>query len=105
VGWLEMQRQGPSGIAAMRRVCRCGQFARCRCYWALEPEQLESGEVVVSAGVRALRSGQKVRLVDDKAMTRLNLSAWAIGHRSIGYCPMLALVAARALLINGAVGD
>jgi hypothetical protein len=102
-----MQRQDSFSIAATRRVCRCGQIRRCRCYWTLEPEQLESGEVVVTAGVQAQRPDQKVRLVDDKAMTRFNLFVGAIGHRSIGYCLMLAFVAARALLlrINGAVGD
>ena len=53
---------------------------------------LNGGELVVTAGVHALRPGQKVQLVGSRTMKRFNLSAWAIGHRSIVYYLMLALV-------------
>ena len=47
---------------------------------------------MVTAGVHALRPGQKVRLGGRQAMNRFNLSAWAIAHRSIVYFLMLAIV-------------
>ncbi len=68
---VELQRQDSSSIVVTRG--------------------LEGGELVVTAGVHALRPGQKVRLAE-RAMNRFNLSAWAIAHRSIVYFLMLAIV-------------
>ena len=51
------------------------------------------GEVVVTAGVQALHPGQKVRILG-AARERFNLSAWALGHRSVVvYLMLLAVVA------------
>ena len=55
---VELQRQDSSSIVVTRG--------------------LKAGELVVTAGVHALRPGQKVRLLGSRTMTRFNLSAWAI---------------------------
>ena len=55
---------------------------------------LETGEVVVTAGVQTLRPGQKVRLAGSRLMKRFNLSEWAIRHRSLVTYFMLVIVVA-----------
>ena len=44
---------------------------------------LEAGDIVVTAGVQALRPGQKVRLLGGAVMIGFNLSEWALRHRSL----------------------
>ena len=55
---------------------------------------LETGDVVVTAGVQVLRPGQKVRLAGSRVMNRFNLSEWAIRHRSLVTYFMLVIVVA-----------
>ena len=55
---------------------------------------LETGEVVVTAGVQMLRPGQKVRAAGSRVMKRFNLSEWAIRHRSLVTYFMLVIVVA-----------
>ena len=55
---------------------------------------LETGEVVVTAGVQMLRPGQKVRLAGSRVMKRFNLSEWALRHRSLVTYFMLVIVVA-----------
>ena len=57
---------------------------------------LETGEIVVTAGVQALHPGQKVRLLGP-SMMGFNLSEWALRHRSlIVYLMIVAVVAGLA---------
>ena len=58
---------------------------------------LDAGDVVVTAGVQALRPGQKVRLLGIGTMKRLNLSEWALSHRSLVAYLMIVAVAAGVL--------
>ena len=55
---------------------------------------LETGEIVVTAGVQTLHPGQKVRLLGARLMKRFNLSEWAIRHRSLVTYFMLVIVVA-----------
>ena len=55
---------------------------------------LETGDVVVTAGVQTLRPGQKVRLAGRRVMNGFNLSEWAIRHRSLVTYFMLVIVVA-----------
>ncbi len=55
---------------------------------------LETGEIVVTAGVQTLHPGQKVRLLGAGLMKRFNLSEWAIRHRSLVTYFMLVIVVA-----------
>ena len=56
---------------------------------------LDTGEVVVTAGVQALHPGQKVRLLGSAlVMTGVNLSEWALKHRSLTIYLMIIVVAA-----------
>ena len=43
---------------------------------------LKPGDIVVTAGVQALRPGQKVRAARGRAVIGPNLSEWALGRRS-----------------------
>ena len=53
---------------------------------------LDTGEVVVTAGVQALHPGQKIRLLGSEAM--INLSEWALKHRSlVAYIMIVAVIA------------
>ena len=55
---------------------------------------LDTGEIVVTAGVQALHPGQKVRLLGIGAMSGFNLSEWALKHRSlVVYLMIVAVVA------------
>ena len=58
---------------------------------------LDTGDVVVTAGVQALRPGQKVRLLGLELMKPLNLSEWALNHRSLVAYLMIVAVAAGVL--------
>ena len=48
---------------------------------------LDTGEIVVTAGVQALHPGQKVRLLGIEAMSGFNLSEWALGTARIDRLP------------------
>ena len=54
---------------------------------------LETGELVVTAGVQTLRPGQKVRLLGARLMN-FNLTEWAIRHRSLVIYFMLVIAVA-----------
>ena len=58
---------------------------------------LTPGDVVVTAGVQALRPGQKVRLLETAAVIGPNLSAWALGRRSLVIFLMVVAVVAGTL--------
>ena len=58
---------------------------------------LDIGDIVVTAGVQALRPGQKVRLIGLELMKSLNLSEWALNHRSLVAYIMIVAVAAGVL--------
>ena len=58
---------------------------------------LEAGDLVVTAGARQLRQGQPVRLIGVEIVMRLNLSDWALRHRSLVTYLMIVSVAAGLL--------
>ena len=70
---------------------------------------LAKGDIVISAGVNTLREGQKVRLADaapresNMPMKTLNLSRWAIEHKSLVVYFML-VIALAGLLEYGSLG-
>ena len=61
---------------------------------ALIAQGLDTGDVVVTAGVQILRPDQKVRAFGRLPMTRFNLSEWAIRHRALVAYFMLMIVVA-----------
>ena len=58
---------------------------------------LNPGDVVVTAGVQALRPGQKVRLLETPAVIGPNLSEWALSKRSLVVFLMIVAVIAGTL--------
>ena len=55
---------------------------------------LDTGEIVVTAGVQTLHPGQKVRLLGGASVMRFNLSEWALRHRSLVTYLMLVIAVA-----------
>ena len=80
----------PSQTVALRNI----DVARYEPNSVVVSQGLEAGEIVVTAGVQALRPGQKVRLLGGVVMSNFNLSEWAVRHRSLVVYFMLVLAVA-----------
>ena len=91
--------RGVGGRSARRRrsICATIELVRHDPARVVVAQGLEAGDIVVTAGVQALRPGQQVRLLGGAAMIGPNLSEWAVSRRSLIVYFMIAAVVAGSL--------
>ena len=103
-GWRYRRARSPRPTAArrcgwsIRRARRCLCAAWTCCATIRRPSSisqgLETGELVVTAGVQTLRPGPEGPSPGSRVMTRFNLSEWALRHRSFVTYFMLVIAVA-----------